>query len=136
MNIATMYKNDNKEISDIVKNIINYCLENKEIITNENKKIKELKFINKITSRCKYNLFLIFSNDINEIKEFLNMNKNKEKVIIFTSNLKTEHILNCIEITSDICYMNNNLSVILNKINKSLNKTTLEKNQIKLNQIK
>ncbi len=133
MNIAIIYKNDNKEIDDIVKNIINYCLENKEIIINENKKTKELKFINKITSRCKYNLFLIFSNDINEINEFLNMNKNKEKVMIFTSNLKTEHILKCIEITSDICYMNNNLSVILNKINKSLNKTILEKNQIKSN---
>lgn len=129
MNMAFMYNDNNKEIDDVVKKIINYCLENKEIIINENKnkKIKDIKIITKITSKSKYELFLIFSNDIDEINELLIMNKNLENVLIFTNNLKTEYILKCIEITSDICYLNNDLNIILNKIIKGLNKKIIKK---------
>lgn len=124
MNMAFIYNDNNKEIDGVVKKIINYCLENKKIIINENKnkKIKDIKIITKITSKSKYEVFLIFSNDIDEINELLIMNKNLENVLIFTNNLKTEYILKCIEITSDICYLNNDLNIILNKIIKVLNK--------------
>jgi hypothetical protein len=141
MNVVVLYDYKNKTTSDIVKNVINYCLENKE------KNIFKIKFLSKLTIRTKCSLYLIFSDDINEINKYMLDNKNsfkiktKEgveigenkspKIIIFTNNLATNHILSCIDIANDVCYMKNKSNLILDRINKIIKKYRLEDSDVK-----
>lgn len=117
MNVLTLYNDTNVETDDIVKNLIK---ENDKRINNGNSNVNF--FMNKIPRR-KINLYIIFSDSINEInilKEDSDI-KNTENLLILTSNLNSEFILKCIEITPYIYYAKNKIDDVLEKIIKVSN---------------
>ena len=121
MNVAVLYNEEDNEIKNIVNDFLEYYLNNTLRYS------QKIKFISKITIRTKYEICLIFSDNIEEINEMINKNKIDSKIIIFTRNLNSEHILKCIQITNDICYMKNNLENIFEKIFVVIDKYKLGK---------
>lgn len=121
MNVAVLYNEEDNEIKYIVNNFSEYYLNNTLRYS------QKIKFLNKITIRTKYEICLIFADDIKEINEMINQNKINSKIIIFTRNLNSEYILKCIQITNDICYMKNNLENIFKKIFVVIDKYNLGK---------
>jgi DNA-binding NarL/FixJ family response regulator len=117
MNVLTLYDDTNVEMDEIVQILIK---ENDKRINNGNSNVNF--FMNKIPRR-KINLYIIFSNDIKEInilKEDSDI-KNMEKLLILTSNLNSEFILKCIDITPYIYYVKNKTDDVLEKIIKISN---------------
>lgn len=109
MNIILSYQRENSKQEDIVIAI-------KRIINNEKTDIKVLE---NCDLRKKVDILIIFSDDINHIKESIQNIKNKIKsILIVTNSLETNHILSCIEITPYICYLDIGSQKILERIVK------------------
>ncbi len=109
MNVAFIYDlQDNKNI---------LLIENIKEINEDAEGTERINIIEKYNQRNRIDVFVIISNEIQQITDYIKNIKNKiHKILIITENLDTEHILKCIEITPNISYMNNKIENILNKI--------------------
>ncbi len=105
MNVMFKYDIQNNKLFEDIKKI--------EKLTQE----KGITLLNEYNLRKKLDLLVIFSEDINEIHKYTDKIINKVKyILIVTQNLKTEHILACIEITPYIIHFNCGTNKIVNKI--------------------
>lgn len=105
MNIMFIYDFNNNEYENLVS-----CIENK--INFKSKVYKK----NKITVKAKADVYVIISNDINEIEIYFKNIKEKSRVCVLTDNLSSSYIVKLIGITKNICYLKNDTDVIIKKI--------------------
>ncbi len=107
MNIRTIQSEDNSKFSDIINSIKTILFINHEY---QNYKIT---FDN---SKLDYDLYLVFSNNSNEIIKYCENIRSKSKIIIITDNLCSEHIRTCINYTSNLIYANTKVDNMVFKI--------------------
>lgn len=85
---------------------------------NRNKKTITTKY----TKSQKYDLVIIFSDNLQFISNYQNSFKENSVLVILTQNLTPDYILNCIKITPYVCYSKNTTEYLVNKIKGICNK--------------
>lgn len=108
MNILLIYNKKDEKLKNRASQIKEYIESNKEQYN--------IKCV--LRQGLNVDLYIIISNNIDEIKKYSEKINDKEKIIILTSNINSGHILECIEITDNICYLKNKITSILDRINK------------------
>lgn len=108
MKIVFIYDNSNEMYKKLV-NGITESLESSE--SKENVVIS-----NKFSPRSKCDIYVVVSDNILEIKKYSEKILDKNRILILTENLASSHVINCIEITPNVCYMKNDINVISKKI--------------------
>lgn len=110
MNILFIYKLEKKDYEDItfkveesMKNIM------KDTVINIVRK-------DKINYRLKPDIYLILSDDYEEVDGYFEKIKDKNKSIVLTNNISSSNILNLIKNTKNVCYMKNDIGIIVRKI--------------------
>lgn len=109
MNICFKYDKNEIKFEERINELKEY-IENNESTYN-------IKILSKITNRSKCDIYIIISDKINEIYEYLDLIKDKSQILIITSNITASHILNCTNVTNNLTYLGNRNEVILNRIN-------------------
>lgn len=112
MNVFVIYDSKEEECEKVFNKLIEYI----------NKNNKKIKIFQRYSSKIKYGLYIILSNDIKKIistKEKYNI---KDNYLIFTSKLNKEHILECIKYTDYISFLNNPISTVCDKIEQVYDK--------------
>lgn len=115
MNILIMHDEKNEEINKFVIEFIE--------ISNDISYAKKVKCITKVTQKCKYDICMIVSNDIIEIKKYVEKLKKIDNIIIITSNLEAKHVVECISITADVCYLKKDIKTIIDKMLRRINES-------------
>lgn len=110
MNILCIYNFENNSYNEIVNKIE----ENmrgliKDTVINLSRK-------DKISNKRKVDIYLILSDDSEEVNIYFDKIKDKNKAIVLTNNLSSSNILNLIKHTKNVCYMNNDIRIIVKKI--------------------
>ncbi|MDD3303453.1 MAG: hypothetical protein PHP54_00875 [Clostridia bacterium] len=110
MVVATLYDENEEQIKEKVEKLKEY--------TGISNYMKEytFKYIRKINLNTKYDVCLIFSNDIERINKYITKINDLKSCIIITGNFKTDHVLACIDITDNLSYLNSTPSIILDKV--------------------
>ncbi|MEG2348099.1 MAG: hypothetical protein RSB67_00435 [Clostridia bacterium] len=108
MNIQLIYNKNNKEIKERLEILKKYIKEE----CNE----YCIKFFERQNEKNVIDIYLIISNDFEEIKQYEEKIKEKKKIAILTNNLDTIHILNCINISKTISYLESQPKNIVEKI--------------------
>lgn len=115
MIIVFLYDENNKYIS-------------KKVNVLKDKIIKEVKHKHCSLEKCyihtnvllenpdKYCYYIVFSNDIRDIDYYIKKYNAICNVAVVTSNLKVNHILGCINFTTHLFYMKQNVNELCNKI--------------------
>ncbi|MEG2235430.1 MAG: hypothetical protein RR144_03210 [Clostridia bacterium] len=106
MDVIFVYKLDEKEYGELVKNIENKF---KEYITELSVKITVK---DKLNIRNKADVYIIISSDIEEVQNYSKSIKDKSKILILTENLSSSYIIKSVEITKNICYLKNEIDYI------------------------
>ena len=110
MNILFIYKLDNENYNEIVNKIeenIKGLI--KDTIINLSRK-------EKVNVKSKTDIYVILSDDSEEVDIYFEKIKDKNKTIILTSNLSSSNILNLIKNTKNVCYMKNDVRILVKKI--------------------
>lgn len=110
MNIVFIYNKGEIKFENKIKDLKRFI--------EENSNTYKIKILSKITNRQNCDLYVILSDDINDIYKHFDKIKSKERVLIITSNITAPHVIACINITNNITYLENSCEVILNRINK------------------
>jgi len=97
------FKNVSLKIEESIKNIM------KDTIINIVRK-------DKVNYRLKPDIYVILSDNHEEISEYFTKIKNKNKSIVLTNNISSSNILNIIENTKNVCYMKNDIEILVRKI--------------------
>lgn len=97
------FKNVSLKIEESIKNIM------KDTIINIVRK-------DKVNYRFKPDVYVILSDEHEEISEYFEKIKNKNKSIVLTNNISSSNILNIIENTKNVCYMKNDIEILVRKI--------------------
>ena len=110
MNILFIYNLENKEfdsvslkIEESIKNIM------KDTIINVFRK-------DKINYRLKPDIYVILSDNHEEVDGYFTKIKDKKKSIVLTNNISSSNILSLIENTKNVCYMKNDIDILVRKI--------------------
>lgn len=104
MKLKIIYKNFNKvQIQEFTRKLVKIT---------SNIKIYDLNY------RGRVDIVMIFANSIYSLKYCINRTSINEKIVIVTSNINTNFILNCMSFSSCICYIKGNIDLIVKKINK------------------
>jgi len=110
MNILFIYNLENKEfdsvslkIEESIKNIM------KDTIINVFRK-------DKINYRLKPDIYVILSDNHEEVDGYFTKIKDKKKSIVLTNNISSSNILSLIENTKNVCYMKNDIEILVRKI--------------------
>lgn len=114
LNIYFEYNKDEIEFENKVNSIKKYIEENVELY--------DIKILSRITSKSKYDVYVIISNDLNEIYKYCKKIKDKNKILVITSNIDSSHVLGCIDITFNLTYFKNDNEYILKRLNEIFNK--------------
>lgn len=111
-------------------------LEIKEYIYSNYK--NNIKIFDEIQLNKKFDLYVILSDNIIEIKKHINSirdklnlknkEKNKNKLVIITKNKQIDHIIKCVNITKNMYYLYSSNEYLINKFN-----TVYESNIAKYN---
>ncbi len=104
MNINFMYNSSNNCFFKLVCDI---------------KNLSKFNLVTTITKDTKIDMYVILSDDIEEIEKYVcNINNRKKpyKLMIITSNTDTTFVLNCLEFTSYISYYKNDIEDLVKKI--------------------
>lgn len=115
MNIYFIYDKNEVEFEDKVCELKEYIKENQNTY--------KVKVLSKLTNKANCDVYIVISNQIDEIYKYIEKYKIKENALIITSNLTASHILACIDITSNVTHLGNNCDVILKRINNIYEKT-------------
>ncbi len=110
MNILFIYELENEELQNIT-----FKIEEKIKILIKNKTINILRK-NKINQRVKADIYVILSDNYEEVDIYFEKIKDKNKSIVLTSNISSSNILNLIKNTKNVCYTKNDVDVLANKI--------------------
>lgn len=110
MDILFIYNLENKDYDEVTLKVEEGM---KDIIK---EKMINVKRKDKINTRTKADVYVILSDESEEIDVFYEKLKNKNKSIVLTRNLSSSHILNLINHTKNICYMKNDVRIIVRKI--------------------
>jgi hypothetical protein len=102
----------NKKITEFKEKVENLCDYVNKIQFNE------IEIFENLTARSKCDIYAIISDNIEEISNLLSKVKDKNKLLIITSNLDVAHILACIDVTKNVVYFNNTCNEILSRITK------------------
>jgi len=97
------FKNVSLKIEESIKNIM------KDTIINIVRK-------DKVNYRLKSDIYVILSDNHEEISEYFEKIKDKNKSIVLTNNISSSNILNIIENTKNVCYMKNDIEILVRKI--------------------
>lgn len=108
MNICLMYNKEAKEAVNFVNNLKNYDGKLKDKYS--------IKFLERVTSRTSVDIYLIISNEIEEIIQYDVKIKDKERIVIVTGNCDTTHILSCIEITNTVSHIDSAVERVLERV--------------------
>ena len=94
-------------------------LEEVEVITESvgQKTCEKLK-----TNSTKNDLYVIFSDSSEQLKQSYEKFKKPKKVMVITENLTVEYVMLCVELTKYICYSKNNISDICSRIEATYEK--------------
>jgi hypothetical protein len=110
MNIFFIYNLENKEYENItlkieekMKNIVKDCVIN---ITRKDK----------LNNRLKPDIYAILSDDYEEVDRYFENIKDTSKSIVLTNNISSSNILNLIKNTKNVCYMKNDIEILVRKI--------------------
>jgi len=110
MNILFIYNLEEKEFENIslkieesIKNIM------KDTIINIVRK-------DSINYRFKPDIYLILSDNHEEVDGYFRKIKDKNKSIVLTNNISSSNILSLIENTKNVCYMKNDIDILVRKI--------------------
>lgn len=110
MNIVFIYNLETEEFENIVSEI-------EEKIKNMMKDtIINIVRKNKINYRLKADVYVILSDDYEEVDVYFEKLKDKNKSIVLTNNISSSNILNLIKNTKNVCYMKNDIEVLIRKI--------------------
>lgn len=110
MNILFIYNLENKDYYKITCRIeegINDLI--KDTIINIDRR-------DKINVKTKTDIYIILSDESQEVDMYFEKIKNKNKVIVLTNNLSSSNILNAVRNTKNVCYMNNDVRILITKI--------------------
>lgn len=110
MDILFIYNLENKDYEEVTLKIEESM---KEIIK---EKMINVKRKDKVNTRTKADVYVILSDESKQSDAFYEKIKNKNKSIVLTKNLSSSHILNLINHTKNICYMKNDVRIIVRKI--------------------
>lgn len=108
MKVNFLYKDEHESLKRKVEDLKKFKKEQEN----------EIEILENLTARSKCDLYVILSDQIEEIWYFGKRVKDKNKLLIITSNIDTSHILNCIEVTKHITYLNNTCRCILERLQK------------------
>ncbi|MEG1344135.1 MAG: hypothetical protein RSD14_01280 [Clostridia bacterium] len=114
MNIAVICKKENIKICKVVDEFVIFS--NEYTKAQIDKKCANYKFIANPTSKTSFSICVVFADSIKDIHECTLRYKNKGKLIIVTANMDTDNILECLKLTSCVCYMKNENIDILIKV--------------------
>lgn len=81
-----------------------------------NKMDSKINVFIKYSKNQKYDILVIFSDDINFIQGNLKLIENEENIVVITDNLSSSYIIECIKITPNLCYAGNDINVIAKKV--------------------
>lgn len=110
MNILFIYKLDNEDYSGIVNKIEENIKELvKDTVINLSRK-------DKINVKVKADICVILSDDSEEVDIYFEKIRDKNKTIVLTNNLSSSNILNLIKNTKNVCYMKNDVRILVKKI--------------------
>ncbi len=116
INVLAAYDTKSENVSNIINNL-------KQYIENSG---KEMKIYLKSTSKSKYDIYLILTNSIEEIKKYKEKYKFKDNVIILTNKLNKEYIMECIKYSENVGFLNSTDKVICDRIEKVYEKNKKE----------
>ncbi|MDD2376866.1 MAG: hypothetical protein PHD15_05505 [Clostridia bacterium] len=97
------FKNISLKIEESIKNIM------KDTIINIVRK-------DKVSYRLKPDIYVILSDDHDKVAGYFEKIKDKNKSIVLTNNISSSNILNIIENTKNVCYMKNDIEILVRKI--------------------
>lgn len=110
MDILFIYNLEEKEFENItfrieekMKNMV------KDTIINVVRK-------DKLNYRLKPDVYVILSDNYEEVDVYFEKLKDKNKSIVLTNNISASNILNLIKSTKNVCYMKNDVEVLVRKI--------------------
>jgi hypothetical protein len=110
MNILFVYNLENKDYHEITCKIeegFNDFI--KDTVVNIDRK-------DKINVKAKVDIYVILSDESQEVDMYFDKIKNKNKVIVLTNNLSSSNILNVVKNTKNVCYMKNDIRILMTKI--------------------
>ncbi|MDF2865827.1 MAG: hypothetical protein K0R72_645 [Clostridia bacterium] len=110
MNILFIYELENEELKNITLKI-----EEKIKILIKDKTINVLRK-NKVNQRVKADIYVILSDNYEEVDLYFERIKDKNKSIVLTNNIASSNILNLIKNTKNVCYAKNDVDVLAKKI--------------------
>lgn len=114
MKIAFIYSEKNKKYEKLINSIISD-------LQNEYRSSQNVFDINvSKTTRKKYDLYIIFSDDAEDFDVDITLAKGKPMLI--TSNLKSQYINHVITNVTDIVYSKNKINTVIKRIKGNLNK--------------
>ena len=110
MKIAFIYSEKNKKYEKLIQSIINE-LKNQKSNTQNVFDVNIAK-----NSRKKYDLYVLFTDDVEDFNLCYSKIKSKNKPILITQNLQESYIRSVIGLVKDIIYSKSNTEVIANRL--------------------
>ncbi len=110
MNIFFIYNLENKEYEEITLK-----LEEKIKSVMKDTIINILR-LGKINNKLKPDIYAILSDDSDEVDRYFEKIKDTHKSIVLTNNISSSNILNLIKNTKNVCYMKNDIGILVRKI--------------------
>lgn len=114
LNIYFEYNKDKKEFVDKVNSIKKYI--------EEYENLNKIKILSRITSKSKCDIHVIISNELTEIYKYCKNIKDKNKILVITSNIDAAHVLGCIEVTFNLTYLKKDDEYIVKRLNEIYSK--------------
>jgi hypothetical protein len=114
MKVALLCNKDISKYKDLIDDINKSFYLDETIKSNE--KDMKLNVFDKSSIRIKSDIYLILSDNFEEIQEMTIDIKSKNSIVIITENLASSHVLKCIEITPNICYAKNDVTGLIRKV--------------------
>ena len=108
MNVYFMYDKNNEYIIEKIHKL-------KDFIENRYNTYG-IKLLSRITQKTKCDIYVVISDNLEEITKYFEKVENKKKIILLTSKLEDSHILNCINITKNISFLGNKCEVIVDRV--------------------
>ena len=109
MNICFLCDEQDKEAKMYLNDFLSF-------IDDMNIKKPRIKIFREIDTNRVMELYVVYSNKLEFVKEIINKIRKKVNILIVTSNLSNDNIVGCIKISPDIIYMKNPFTIILSKI--------------------